>query len=75
MSWDRKLWREGLSRPEYHFEGSEPSMSPVPGTMKPWSRLLSGVSFGVAVYAITSRPVCSCFVSFSCCCGVEVELC
>jgi len=30
---ERKVWREGLSRPENHFAGMEPVGSPVPGTM------------------------------------------
>lgn len=48
-SWERKLWSEDLSRPEYHAEGKVPSGSPVLGTMYPRSFLDSGVLRGEAV--------------------------
>jgi len=45
----RKLCREALSSPLNHSLGMRPSSSPVPGTIYPWSLLLSGVLRGEAV--------------------------
>jgi hypothetical protein len=53
----KKLCKFPLSSPLYHSVGNSPSGSPVPGTMKPSSRLDSGVGRGEAVKAITSLPM------------------
>ena len=57
MSWLKKWCRDFLSVPLYHALGNSPFGSPVPGTMKPPSFLLSGVSRGLAVRTMTSIPI------------------